>query len=94
MIFNKENVEKLNKHRKDLKNIPDRIPDKETPTKDDKDRMVELVRMAESLSYDEQHAVAMGLNPFIMIDAVRELMYEQNEYLRSLENGGEMKEVI
>jgi hypothetical protein len=51
----------------------------------EKRHLQELTEQTEKMDNNEQYAVARGLNPFIMIDVVKEMMYRQNEHLRKIE---------
>ena len=51
----------------------------------EKRHLQELTEQTEKMDGNEQYAVARGLNPFIMIDVVKEMMYRQNEHLRKIE---------
>lgn len=51
----------------------------------EKRHLQELTEQTEKMDHNEQYAVARGLNPFIMIDVVKEMMYRQNEHLRKIE---------
>ena len=51
----------------------------------EKRHLQELTDQTEKMDANEQYAVARGLNPFIMIDVVKEMMYRQNEHLRKIE---------
>lgn len=90
MILN-ENSEGLGliDHKQNISNKIDMVELKQITNREmeeyEKRHLQELTEQTEKMDNNEQYAVARGLNPFIMIDVVKEMMYRQNEHLKKIE---------
>ena len=90
MILN-ENSEGLDliDHKQNISNKIDMVELKQITNREmeeyEKRHLQELTVQTEKMDNNEQYAVARGLNPFIMIDVVKEMMYRQNEHLKKIE---------